>query len=352
VIATRPFTILGKDHTFAVARPTRVAFVDMTGADLFHDGDDIDLSHWDPNRTHAAYRADTSTEITLNFAAAHPEHDFFVCMDHADTDGFLSVFSLVCPEIAVRHRDTLAGMAEMGDFSFFGARRVATSYQWLRGTVIAARETLEGVDLYHHVLSALARHLDDPIDEPEADRANAAAVDALFRSADLVTNGMVERTLVDEHFVALRMEPGPAADATRRNLWREPRFDTPLDEEVWLSQRARNRVDAERMQLLSIPVGDRWHHSLWYPQYVPWDTETLWRAPGFGFTGDLLTWRYPTERLAAVLGDGWWLAPEVAPWTPGFPLLAATGDPGGSDRLSDLSPDAVTAALRRALVTS
>ncbi len=83
-------------------------------------GASLDLTHWQGNRTPPEYKADTSTEIALNFAAS-PESsdrwaDAVVVNNHFDTDGLLSIWVLLDPERAMTCRDLLVAAAEAGDF--------------------------------------------------------------------------------------------------------------------------------------------------------------------------------------------------------------------------------------------
>lgn len=79
----------------------------------------LDLSHWPGNRTPDRWKADTSTEIALNFArdpdAPWGDHDLVV-NNHFDTDGVLSAWVLVDPDAALAHADLLVAAAEAGDF--------------------------------------------------------------------------------------------------------------------------------------------------------------------------------------------------------------------------------------------
>src|ERR1051325_1396111 len=84
----------------------------------------IHFSHWEGNLTPAELKADTSTEIALNLAAA-PNRDELtrgielVTNNHFDTDGVLSVWTVLNGERALDLRDKLIPAAEAGDFSEF-----------------------------------------------------------------------------------------------------------------------------------------------------------------------------------------------------------------------------------------
>jgi hypothetical protein len=80
----------------------------------------LDLTHWQGNRTPPQYKADTSTEIALNFVGS-PESgeqwaNAVVVNNHFDTDGILSAWVLLDPEQAMAHGALLVAAAESGDF--------------------------------------------------------------------------------------------------------------------------------------------------------------------------------------------------------------------------------------------
>jgi hypothetical protein len=89
--------------------------VDGTVANAIH------FSHWKGNETPPDVKADTSTEIALNVVAA-PNRDELtqgidlVINNHFDTDGVLSVWTLLTGERALELRDKLIPAAEAGDF--------------------------------------------------------------------------------------------------------------------------------------------------------------------------------------------------------------------------------------------
>jgi hypothetical protein len=82
----------------------------------------IHFSHWQGNTTPAEVKADTSTEIALNLVsspnrAALTNNIDLVTNNHFDTDGVLSVWTVLNGERALEYRDLLVSAAEAGDFS-------------------------------------------------------------------------------------------------------------------------------------------------------------------------------------------------------------------------------------------
>lgn len=90
--------------------------VDGTVANSIH------FSHWEGNTTPVEVKADTSTEIALNLVAspnraALTQGIELVVNNHFDTDGVLSVWSVLNGERALEFRELLIAAAEAGDFS-------------------------------------------------------------------------------------------------------------------------------------------------------------------------------------------------------------------------------------------
>ena len=84
----------------------------------------VHFSHWQGNETPAQLKADTSTEIALNLVGAPNGNEFtrginLVTNNHFDTDGVLSVWTVLTGERALELREKLIPAAEAGDFSEF-----------------------------------------------------------------------------------------------------------------------------------------------------------------------------------------------------------------------------------------
>jgi hypothetical protein len=82
----------------------------------------IHFSHWNGNQTPESVKADTSTEIVLNVVAAPNRQELargidLVTNNHFDTDGVLSVWTMLTGERALSLRSKLIAAAEAGDFS-------------------------------------------------------------------------------------------------------------------------------------------------------------------------------------------------------------------------------------------
>ena len=82
----------------------------------------IHFSHWKGNATPESVKADTSTETVLNVVAAPNRQELtrsidLVTNNHFDTDGVLSVWSMLTGDRALDLRERLIAAAEAGDFS-------------------------------------------------------------------------------------------------------------------------------------------------------------------------------------------------------------------------------------------
>jgi hypothetical protein len=84
----------------------------------------LHFSHWQGNQTPSELKADTSTEIALNLVGAPNRNELthgieLVTNNHFDTDGVLSVWTVLTGERALDLRGLLIPAAEAGDFSEF-----------------------------------------------------------------------------------------------------------------------------------------------------------------------------------------------------------------------------------------
>jgi uncharacterized protein DUF6687 len=122
--------------------------IDGTVANAIH------FSHWVGNETPASVKADTSTEIALNLVAAPDREQLMggidlVTNNHFDTDGVLSVWTVLAGERALKLRTQLIAAAEAGDFSEF------TGEAGVRASIV-----IQGSDdPMDDMGSPLARHL-------------------------------------------------------------------------------------------------------------------------------------------------------------------------------------------------
>jgi hypothetical protein len=85
-------------------------------------GNSIHFSHWQGNETPSEVKADTSTEIALKLVTSPNRKTLtkgidLVTNNHFDTDGMLSVWTVMTGERAADHWDVLVAAAEAGDFS-------------------------------------------------------------------------------------------------------------------------------------------------------------------------------------------------------------------------------------------
>src|SRR2546423_629344 len=107
-------------YTAAIANTPKLS-VDGTVDNAIH------FSHWQGNKTPPSVKADTSTEIALNLAAAPNREELtqgidLITNNHFDTDGVLSVWTMLNSEPALSLRDKLIAAAEAGDFSEFSSK--------------------------------------------------------------------------------------------------------------------------------------------------------------------------------------------------------------------------------------
>lgn len=233
----------------------------------------LDLSHWAENRTPARFKADTSTEIALNFArtseATDQWADAVVVNNHFDTDGALSAWVLLEPEAAEAHRDLLVAAAEAGDFDEWpGLDRGLWLDAALRSLAAGAANDPESYSLVLPRIPELLASLDARRDlwGREWDALQAAA--AAQQSGRIVTE-MHGYTGVASHAMGQPEAPGALL--------------------------ARNFLPGARRYLLAFAADDsRFHYRYERPRYAWADTIVRPRVA-----------EPPTAPLLAALGTEW-----------------------------------------------
>ncbi len=99
----------------------------------------VHFSHWHGNETAAEVKADTSTEIALNLIASPRKNELtrgieLVTNNHFDTDGVLSVWTMLNGERAIAIREELISAAEAGDFSEFPSENAVRASIVIQGS--------------------------------------------------------------------------------------------------------------------------------------------------------------------------------------------------------------------------
>ena len=127
----------------------------------------IHFSHWQGNETPAEVKADTSTEIALNLVTS-PERERLtrgielVTNNHFDTDGVLSIWTVLTGARAAELKEKLISAAEAGDFSEMTSEDGVRASITIQGSDQAGNDNQEG--------SPLAQFLNggEPVDDAKA----------------------------------------------------------------------------------------------------------------------------------------------------------------------------------------
>ncbi|MFD2169056.1 DUF6687 family protein [Tumebacillus lipolyticus] len=334
----------------------RTIFADGSADKTFREGIDLELSHWIPNRTPIEYRADTSTEICLNFVAERSTDGWDLAINnHLDVDGVLSVFSLVHAQFALKHRDTLIKAAEMGDFAGYGERPAQILFQGL--TLCMDRLEAEQEDIgtiYERCFEKVFQLIEHPETASEVEEGIRRFEASLRR----VESGEIKREVVSERLVHYAL----GAELVERDLQKAlcvPDFNEAIGDTMWLLPQVRCKFDPEAVHLVSAQSSGGTYYDLWYPGYMWADTERRWRAPGFTFRGSTNGYYYGYAALESAVvqlqeqeqSEGTWtLVTELSPFSTikgrKFPIVLSFQDEQGEPVMSSLPPEAVLNLLR------
>jgi hypothetical protein len=86
------------------------------------------LSHWPRNKTPPELKADSSTEIAINYLRSAERETYrhgaeAVSNNHFDVDGLMSLWAVLNPEAALERADLLIATGECGDFDRWSGER-------------------------------------------------------------------------------------------------------------------------------------------------------------------------------------------------------------------------------------
>ena len=293
----------------------------------------VHFSHWQGNETPAQLKADTSTAIALNLVAAPNRNELtrgieLVTNNHFDTDGVLSVWTVLTGERALDLREQLIPAAEAGDFSEFKNEAAVRASIVIQGSdqpvpdedshsPLASQLGGGNVDdarAYELVLPEVERVLTrtdeyEPLWRSAWDKI-AAALESFARGASTVTEfsetGLSLITLAPDIFSPSGFNP--------------TRHAAPYT--------AISRYAKGRLFLITTPLQDGWAYRIDYPYYSWAETVVRPPIPRRDFS-QLLTglnqlerdragvWKLDSSELASAIkfldGDGKLAASTLAP---------------------------------------
>jgi hypothetical protein len=254
----------------------------------------VHFSHWEGNQTPAELKADTSTEIVLNLVASPNRNDLtqgieLVTNNHFDTDGVLSVWTVLAGERALDLRDKLIPAAEAGDFSEFTNENAVRASIAIQGSDqptpgeesasplachLAGENVADDARAYELVLPEVERLL-KKTDEYEslwrgAWEKIAVAIESFERGASKVT----EFPEAGLSLVAL------APDVFSSSGFNPTRHAAPYT--------AISRYAKGQLFLITTPMQDGWAYRIDYPYYSWAETVVRPRIPRRDFS-QLLT---------------------------------------------------------------
>lgn len=251
--------------------------VDGTVANSIH------FSHWQGNQTPSEVKADTSTEIALNLVGSPNAREFtggieLVTNNHFDTDGVLSVWTMLEGERSLTFAERLIAAAEAGDFSEYSTEAGVRASLVIQGSDQVAPGEEPGSLLANHlageVLKDDARAYQLVLPEVERVLTRTDDYEFLWRDAFARIHRAMEsfargtskvEELRDAHLSVVVLAP---------ELFAPKGFDPSLHAAPYtaISHHARGQLF-----LIAAPMSDGWGYRVDYP-YYSW-AETVVRPP-------------------------------------------------------------------------
>jgi Family of unknown function (DUF6687) len=306
----------------------------------------IHFSHWKGNETPTQVKADTSTEIALNLVAA-PNREALtqgidlVTNNHFDTDGVLSVWTVLDADRALALPEKLIAAAEAGDFSELSTEDGVRASIVIQGSdspvdnsgsplarQLAGETVTDEARAYELVLPQVERVLTKTGEYEtlwrDAWERIALALDSFAKGTSRVDEdheaGLSVITLAPEIFSSSGFKP--------------TRHSAPF---TAISHHAHGELF-----LIATPLDDGWAYRIDYP-YYSW-AETIMR-PKIR-RSDLSQLMKQLNDLEKNTSARWRLdSSELA-------SAAKFSEDNGSLAVSDIQPDAVASIVRETLITA
>ena len=300
---------------------------------------DLELSHWKNNRTPEKYAGDTSTEICMNFVEVNMEKEVpfdLVVNNHLDVDGLLSVFTLLHSDIALRHRNTLIQAAEIGDFWSYGSEKAFLLFQAV--TLLFNEEKDKKTDIQE----IYRKCIDETIYILENDNSRIVGSEAAFKiiseEENRLKSGEIIREIINDRLVHYHI----TGEEVKKNI-ALPTFNGIIRDNITLHRQVRNKLDSERIQLISIEGKKGYYYQLFYPGYIWAITSNLWRPPYHEIKNRIYDGQDPNidpilEQLNSMdNGDGKWIRGTE----PMLGLITTYSNDRGAQIESSISPDKI-----------
>jgi hypothetical protein len=305
----------------------------------------IHFSHWQGNKTPRSLKADTSTEIALNLVASAQIDELtrgieLVTNNHFDTDGVLSVWTILQGERALAHRERLISAAEAGDFSEWTSDEGVRASIVIQGpdqplaseatgsplaSSIAGRAVTDEAEAYELVLPEVERILTRTSDYEPLWR---AAWERIEKAAESFERG--ESTVEEDASIGL------SVITLAPTLYGAEGFD-PTQHAVPLT--AISRYARGRLFLIALPARDGWLYRVDYPYYSWAETVVRPRIERRNFSAVV------AQLNEAEAGAGNWRA-DTSELSSAIKFF----DRSGALAVSSLTPERVAQTLRSAFL--
>lgn len=253
---------------------------------------DLELSHWVPNNTPVHYKSDTSTEICQKFTNSDESEMFGqVSSNHFDTDGLLSVFTLLYPEQASCHRDLIEKVSHMGDFGAWQEREVSIFYETLANLRLGWKQKgMSSSECFEIGLKAVYDLLNNSL--PISHSSNHK-FDQILKQKNRIKSGDIFREEINPRLTIYSWSL-QQAQSYGLNPFYSSGFDRGLCYEDMLPSQVRNFFDREKLCLIAVESSEGIYYDLLIPEYLWAETRYLWVPNGIKHANqiNLFDWKY------------------------------------------------------------
>ena len=277
-----------------VRKSERVLFVDGICPGVVTNVD-LELSHWVPNNTPIQYKSDTSTEICQKFIDSEQSEIFGqVSSNHFDTDGLLSVFTLLYPELAISHRSLIEKVSHMGDFGAWQEREASIFYETLANLRSHwKQEGLSSSECFQIGLKTVYELLDE---NQSTQYSSNNKFDQILIQKNRIESGDIFRDEINSR-LSIYSWTLSQAESYGLNPFYSSGFDRGLCYEDMLPSQVRNFFDREKLCLVAVKSSEGMYYDLLIPEYLWAETKNLWIPDGIKHADqtNLFDWKRQTS---------------------------------------------------------
>lgn len=321
-------------------------YVDGSKDNNYNEDLDIELSHWIPNSTPFKYKAGTSTEICMKFCQKNlnklNSYDI-VINNHLDVDGILSIYTIMHPEKALKHKTMIEQASHMGDFWAHGLDDAQNLFLAITEYYQERLSRNEDINIiYKNSFEIISKILEGNY---SLSQKVLQAKEILLHSDRLLLGKDCTIQVHGKILVSIQVSKELHSKFPNQ-LESHAKFNEFITDRLVIWPQSVNKHFNQKIKLLIVSTTQGFLYDLYYPSYMWADTVNLWVAP------DIKQALHAVEMLQKMEKNPgtWYLNDNLWPFSSKqinkvFPIVLSFVDSNFNNISSSLTPSIVRETL-------